>query len=968
MGKIHFILMGVVALSLFSQKTHAEDAIFDFATSSEYSFDSTLIEITGGAVSLTSLSDQTDDDDFVIEPLTTTTEQALPDSAISDWTNMSGNQLLLHLDESVGSTSFTDTSGSSRSVTCTDTRCPTAGGSGVFNQAVTFDGSNDYILAASGGLNPNTSHFTLEMWFNFTALATTANQNLASQQSGTGTGRSWLYRNKTTGTIGSYLGNVFTNSTHTPTVGEWVHVALVRAGTGTSKNLKIYINGVKMVTRTFTTSNKPESADGDLIIGAAKNYSAPHTGQIDEVALYHRALSDTEILEHYNHTSSQFTGMYTSRVMDAQEASAWQSLSWTTSRPAGQELPDNATSESDYTTGNANMTNNTLLLHLDETTSATDYMDSSGNSDAVSCNSGASQCPTVAATGLFDDAADFDGSDDYLVTTNSSIDPSASEFTAELWVQLDTLNSGASQNFLSQGSDTSSTICSDTGSGRTWLYLDLNTLTVSSYLTGAQLDSEWMPVINRWHHVALVRDADDLILYVDGEARVQGSATSLSSTTGPFYLGANKSCNAILDGKLDDVAVFSRALSADEVRDHYLRGALDLSFQARSCDDANCDTESWTEATPSTTAGDASFTLAPNRYFQYQAMLTANTDDAALELTQVMAGPNHYTQTLPSLTTNQSFSFATLNSFTETTLAANAGSLTYQISHDSGSSWFYFDGGQWSAASSSSQANTVSDINAQMTRFATDVGSGTFAFKSFLDSGDGTNAIALDEISVGYTPPAADADSDGYTTDTDCDDTNATINPAATEIPDDGIDQDCDSSDTMTPVATPTETPSETETLPETESATTPVVGEEITTNTTSTELITSGSIEEPAEETENDDDISKNLDENNDQSADTTTNIDSAGADNPDTGDDMELAVVPEDSDGTEDPDTENPDEDEDDQDADANQAETSAPTSVGCGCQFTQTNPLSITTLIWQVLFLSLFFGLPLGLRWRQ
>lgn len=44
-----------------------------------------------------------------------------------------------------------------------------------------------------------------------------------------------------------------------------------------------------------------------------------------------------------------------------------------------------------------------------------------------------------------------------------------------------------------------------------------------------------------------------------------------------------------------------------------------------------------------------------------------------------------------------------------------------------------------------------------------------------------------------------DLDGDGFTEEDDCDDTNSSVYPGATEIPDDGIDQDCDGTDEITP-------------------------------------------------------------------------------------------------------------------------------------------------------------------------
>jgi len=84
-----------------------------------------------------------------------------------------------------------------------------------------------------------------------------------------------------------------------------------------------------------------------------------------------------------------------------------------------------------------------------------------------------------------------------------------------------------------------------------------------------------------WHHVAGTFDGKTLRLYLNGrEAAIPKTAGTLSTFPTPLVMGAygNLPRNATygLAGALDDVAIYSRALSADEIGSYYWRAQRDL--------------------------------------------------------------------------------------------------------------------------------------------------------------------------------------------------------------------------------------------------------------------------------------------------------------------------------------------------------------------------------------------------------
>jgi len=78
---------------------------------------------------------------------------------------------------------------------------------------------------------------------------------------------------------------------------------------------------------------------------------------------------------------------------------------------------------------------------------------------------------------------------------------------------------------------------------------------------------------NRWYHIVLVRNNTQLLYYVNGELIYTGPSSSLSSSANPYkYLlfgtGRTRTIQ-FFNGKVDDVAVYNRALSASEINALY---------------------------------------------------------------------------------------------------------------------------------------------------------------------------------------------------------------------------------------------------------------------------------------------------------------------------------------------------------------------------------------------------------------
>ena len=114
---------------------------------------------------------------------------------------------------------------------------------------------------------------------------------------------------------------------------------------------------------------------------------------------------------------------------------------------------------------------------------------------------------------------------------------------------------------------------------------------------------------------------------------------------------------------------------------------------------------------------------------------------------------NTFSTTTPYITPTIPLTFTGgLNTFTETLGASTTGSVSYQISIDNGTTWFYWNTSAWATttATDGTETSPASDINTNLSTFAT--AGGDFLWRAFLVS-NGSQPVVLEEVTVSYVPP-----------------------------------------------------------------------------------------------------------------------------------------------------------------------------------------------------------------------
>lgn len=205
--------------------------------------------------------------------------------------------------------------------------------------------------------------------------------------------------------------------------------------------------------------------------------------------------------------------------------------------------------------------------------------------DSLGANNGTLVNGATFAQGMVGQAFSFDGVDDYVSLPDSSNwDFGIGDFTIEGWINTSTPN--ATMRLISAGSQAD-------GAYNLWAFGYGNNSVWGSgnRLNFAVYDADGYPYTdlnsneitinaNQWHHIAVVRSGTDLIFYFDGQQKGIASIGTLSlggGSTGAI-IGAryNTDSSYIIEfakGLIDEVAIFNRALTAQEIAAIYNAGS-----------------------------------------------------------------------------------------------------------------------------------------------------------------------------------------------------------------------------------------------------------------------------------------------------------------------------------------------------------------------------------------------------------
>ena len=311
---------------------------------------------------------------------------------------------------------------------------------------------------------------------------------------------------------------------------QWHHVVITQNTSNNEK--KIYVDNTLKTTSTSTINNT--NVTYSLIIGGYQTYNnSALNGKLDQIRVFNKAISASEVTTLYNETTSTVSTL--------------------------QVLGDTSCIATYTFEGNAN----DLSTNYNGTASNVRY-DYSGTASNI-----------TYATGKFDKGAVFNGSNSVIDIENMRT-VMGNNFAVSLWVKTPS-------TFASSGYPAILSMYGYTGSGSAYgwdiEYNNSNKITfywvsssgVGNYILSSSLSTD------TWYHVVAQKDSSSANLYINGQL---DNDSTYGSAYGMYYnnfnrmtIGAKRlnygSTSGHISGMVDQVRLFTKQLNAGEINSLY---------------------------------------------------------------------------------------------------------------------------------------------------------------------------------------------------------------------------------------------------------------------------------------------------------------------------------------------------------------------------------------------------------------
>lgn len=417
---------------------------------------------------------------------------------------------------------------------------------GKVGQGLAFDGTDDYI---NGGniLNFTSSDFSISHWMKLDSLSTNeVGQGPVPIFKGPYQVDGYYSQINASGGI-TFVTNQSGASQGTASVSgvigttNWHHIVYARSGS----RVYIYVDGLDK-TGTAAIHVNPALSSNNFLIGYYNNGGSIYmNGKIDDVRAYNRTLTQAEITQLYNTGGSKLNSSQ-NNIPGSTLQSGLVGL-WSFNGP--------------------------------DMSGVTAY-DRSGNA-----NNGTLTNSPTRAIGKVGQGMSFDGVNDYVDVPYTNLDFERTDpFSFSVWAKWeDVVPAGGAQSFIGRY----------TGGIRGTLFFECkNAITNYCYansvglalgsasnnaLTVSTAAGSFLP--NIWTHIAVTYDGSSsgsgIKIYKDGismPVTTLYSALSATIKSGNNWRIGDDYTNDWMKGNIDEVRIYSRALSANEIKQLYLLG------------------------------------------------------------------------------------------------------------------------------------------------------------------------------------------------------------------------------------------------------------------------------------------------------------------------------------------------------------------------------------------------------------